>query len=91
MPFSNVYTTITPDILHQLKKGIWEYLVKWFQLLMRNTFDARQSNRYLDEFDRRFALIPRLRGLKAFPKGITNLAQVTAREYADIMKVKTFL
>ena len=87
----NVYTTIAPDILHQVKKGVWEHLVNWFQDLLRIKFDVRQANRHLDELDRQFTLIPRLKGLKTFPKGITKLVQVTAREYGDIMKVKLFL
>jgi len=50
-------------------------------------YDIREANMYKDELDRRFAFIPPFSGIKNFDKGINRLGQMTAREYADTLKV----
>lgn len=79
-----------PDLLHQVKKGVWPHLISWFEALLRHIFDIRKANEYIDEIDKRLTLIPYYRGIKAFPKGIRGMAQITAGEYGDIMKVSFF-
>ena len=79
---------IMPDLLHQIKKGVWLHLLNWFQSLLQEAFEVRKANEYLDEMDRRFALVPHFRGIKSFPKGIRGIEQITAGEYAHIMKVR---
>jgi hypothetical protein len=76
-----------PDLLHQVKKGVWLHLVNWFQSLLQEVYESRRANKYLDEMDKRFALIPCFKGIKSFPKGICGMEQITASEYAHIMKV----
>jgi helix-turn-helix protein len=75
------------DLLHQIKKGAWSHLLNWFQSLLQEIFEVRKANDYLDEMDNRFALVPCFKGIKSFPKGIRDMEQITAGEYADIMKV----
>jgi Tfp pilus assembly protein PilO len=82
-----VYQTVTPDLLHQVKKGVWEHLLSLFQELISATYDPRTTNNYLKELDARFAFVPRFRGLKNFTKGVTQLSQITGFEYSNIMKV----
>lgn len=76
-----------PDLLHQIKKGVWSHLLNWFQSLLQETYDVRRANEYIDEMDKRFTFVPRFKGLKSFPKGIHSMGQITAGEYAQIMKV----
>ena len=87
IPRCNIYETIMPDLLHQVKKGVWSHLLRWFQDLLHDIHDIRRVNEYLDEMDKRFTLVPRFMGIKCFPKGIHCLEQITAAEYAQIMKV----
>ena len=74
-------------MLHQVKKGVWEHLLKFFQELISTTYEARTANKYLTELDLRFTFVPPYPGLKKFPKGITQLPQVTGSEYFQIMNV----
>ena len=56
--------------------------------MIEYVYDVREANRYKDEMDKRFAVIPAFSGIKKFPKGILGLSQMTARKYADIIKVR---
>jgi hypothetical protein len=76
-----------PDLLHQIKKGVWSYLLRWFQDLLTNIFDVQKANEYIDEIDKRITLIPRFSAIKTFPRGIRGMEQITGSEYGDIMKV----
>ena len=87
IPRCNIYATIMPDLLHQIKKGVWSHLLNWFQALLRDIHDVRKANEYLDEMDKRFALVPSFKDIKNFPKGIRGIEQITAGEYTQIMKV----
>ena len=55
--------------------------------MMEHEYDARTANRYMNELDRRFMVTPSFPGIKGFPKGISSLSQMTAREFAAIIKV----
>jgi hypothetical protein len=74
-------------MLHQVKKGVWEHLLNLFQQLMESEYESRTVKNYLTELDARFAFVPRSQGLKSFSKGITQLSQITASEYFQIMNV----
>src|SRR3954470_11304824 len=87
----NIYTTIMSDILHQIKIGVWSHLMNWFEHLIRHIYNAQEANIYLDELDKRIALVPPFPGIKRFPKGISNLKYITAGENAHIMKVRDYL
>jgi hypothetical protein len=54
-PHANIHELVTPDLLHQLVKGvfkdhIFEWVLEWIQLLPT---EAAQ-NRVLDDIDRRY-------------------------------------
>jgi hypothetical protein len=76
-----------PDLLHQIKKGVWSHLLNWFQNLLQEVYEVRKANYYLEEMDKRFALVSYFKGIKNFVKGIRGMEQITAGEYAHIMKV----
>ena len=78
------------DLLHQIKKGVWKHLMEWFQKLLEHFYTIREANQYLDELDKRISLVPHFTGIKSFPQGIRNIEQITAMEYADIIKVCIF-
>lgn len=90
IPRSNIYSIIASDPLHQLKKGVWVHLIKWFELLIFDIYEVRQANQYIHEFNKRFAMVPSFSGMKSFRNGILKLSQTTAGETADIMKVIYF-
>ena len=87
LPYNNIYQTITPDILHQVKKGVWEHLLNLFQDLIKATHEPRTTTRSLRELDLRFSFVPPFPGLKRFPKGIMQLPHITGSEYFHIMNV----
>src|ERR1035438_8812287 len=87
LPYNNIYQMITPDMLHQVKKGIWEHLLNLFQDLIKATQEPRTTTRSLRELDLRFSFVLSFPGLKRFPKGITQLPCITGSEYFQIMNV----
>jgi Tfp pilus assembly protein PilO len=87
LPYTNVYSTITPDMLHQVKKGVWEHLVNLTLDIIRESYVSRKANQLILELDLRIRLVPRYSGLRKFSKGISHLSQITAAEYQQIMRV----
>ena len=85
LPLMNVYSTITPDMLHQVKKGVWEHLVCLMLEMIKSSHDARTANSLILELDIRISLVPRYYGLQQFPKRISRLSQVTAAEYQQLI------
>ena len=87
LPLTNIYSTITPDMLHQVKKGVWEHLINLTLGIIKQISNSRTANQLILELDLRISLVPRYPGLKKFSKGISNLSQITAAEYQQLMRV----
>ncbi|KAI6015680.1 hypothetical protein EDC04DRAFT_2870455 [Pisolithus marmoratus] len=65
LPFSDIFTCITPDILHQLHKGIFHnHLLQWCMNLMGEK-----------EIDAHFQAISCYPALRHFKKGISTISQ----------------
>ncbi|KZV76152.1 hypothetical protein PENSPDRAFT_598761 [Peniophora sp. CONT] len=76
LPLVNVFGCITPDILHQLHKGVFkDHLFTW---------TSKDVEREIDD---RFARVPPYPGLRVFQKGLTSISQWTGNEYRQMEKV----
>ncbi|KAI0689126.1 hypothetical protein BC835DRAFT_1283602, partial [Cytidiella melzeri] len=79
LPYCNIFTCMTPDLLHQLHKGMFkDHTVKWATACV---------NGKKDEIDRRFRAMPSHPNLRHFKKGISLVSQWTGNEYKQMEKI----
>lgn len=79
LPHCNIFRCLTPDILHQLHKGMFkDHTVKWATACV----DGED-----EEVDRRFKAMSTHGDLRHFKKGISLISQWTGNEYKHMEKV----
>jgi Plavaka transposase len=76
LPYVNIFHSITPDILHQIHKGIIKHLLIW----LKDMFGA-------DAIDSHCSRLPLNHNLHLFSKGITSLSHVLGKEHRDICRI----
>ncbi|TFK60899.1 hypothetical protein BDN72DRAFT_778839 [Pluteus cervinus] len=76
LPYSHIYRSITPDILHQLYQGFIKHLVKW----LRTAYGDAPLNA-------RCQALPPNHNIRLFLNGITHLQRVTGREHSQIASI----
>ncbi|KAI6094278.1 hypothetical protein EDD16DRAFT_1690556 [Pisolithus croceorrhizus] len=77
LPFTNIFTCITPNILHQLHKGIFhDHLLQW----CTNIVGEREVDAY-------FQAMSQNPGLYHFAKGISMAYQLTSTEHKEMQWV----
>ncbi|KAJ3767173.1 hypothetical protein FB446DRAFT_652557 [Lentinula raphanica] len=75
-PLTNINLCIAPDVLHQLYQGVFKHLVT----LVQNVVGE-------EELDERIQRLPPTPGVRRFPKGISNLSQVSGTERKHVARI----
>lgn len=76
LPYSDIFISITPDILHQIYQGLVKHLLSWLKKVYSPL-----------ELDARCGSLPPNHNVRLFLNGITNLSKLTGREHADICRI----
>lgn len=88
LPHTDIFSCITPDLLHQVHKGVFkEHLAKWATLAIRlPSSEADSEPAQKREMDARYQAMPLHHTLRHFAKGISRTTQWTGKEQKNMEK-----
>ena len=75
LPYTNIFLSITPDILHQLHQGVLKHMVCWLAELDSEEINSRCSH------------LPLNHNSQHFQTGFTWLSKLTGKEHKDIAHI----
>lgn len=75
LPFTDIFLSITPDILHQIHQGVAKHLIGWLKRIRSEDIDARCRR------------LPPNHNARHFYKGIMGLSRPTGREHKDVCRI----
>ncbi len=89
LPHCNIFQCFTPDILHQLHKGVFkDHVIKWATAAINTDGPERVSDSMQKiEVDSHFQAMTHHPSLRHFKKGILLISQWTGNEYKNMEKV----
>lgn len=74
--FTDIHTSITPDVLHQLYQGVLKHLISWCHRAMLPA-----------ELDQCIQTLPPAYGVQHFKNGISALSQISGTEHKNMAKI----
>ncbi|KAJ7703809.1 hypothetical protein B0H14DRAFT_3099824 [Mycena olivaceomarginata] len=75
LPYTNIFRSITPDILHQQYQGVVKHLISWLKEACGEA-----------EIDARCRRLPPNHNIRLFMNGISDLNRVTGKEHDQISR-----
>ncbi|KAJ7302587.1 hypothetical protein DFH08DRAFT_918911 [Mycena albidolilacea] len=75
LPYTNIFLSITSDVLHQLYQGTIKHPIEWLKEACGEA-----------ELDARCRRLPPNHNIRLFMKGVSNLNRVTGREHDQISR-----
>jgi hypothetical protein len=75
LPFADIHSCITPDILHQLYQGLIKHLTTWIQHIIGQT-----------ELDHRLQRLPPNHQTRIFKHGIQEFSRMSGNEHQQLAK-----
>ncbi|KAH9173192.1 hypothetical protein EDB89DRAFT_2113987 [Lactarius sanguifluus] len=76
LPLTDIFVSITPDILHQMLQGVMKHLIKW----LKCAFGPAQ-------IDTRCRSLPPNHHIMTFAKGILTLSRITGLEHKHMCRI----
>ncbi|KAF8257006.1 hypothetical protein EI94DRAFT_1774697 [Lactarius quietus] len=86
-PHANIHELISPDLLHQVIKGIFkDHLIAWVRVYLEHVHSKARSLEIMGDIDRWIGVVPQFPGLWQFPDG-RDFLQWTGNNSKALMKV----
>ncbi|KAH9021194.1 hypothetical protein EDB85DRAFT_1872004, partial [Lactarius pseudohatsudake] len=76
LPLTNVFVSITPDILHQMLQGVMKHLIAWLKCAFGPT-----------QIDTQCRSLPPNHHIMTFAKGISTLSRISGLEHKQMCRI----